>query len=131
MKKFLTLFLFSLSLNSFSFPSDVYYCSEILNTVIDSKTMEIKKFPKDKFTMKVDFENMKITSPGIYFLESVPQTCIIEQKDKTINCITSGGRSISFNPSSRSYRLSSGVIDRIGFSIDPIILSIGYCEKFD
>ena len=129
-QKILILLIISFSLKAYSSYSGVYYCSDNKTQgFIPQKDFEITSFFEKKFKAKIDFENKEILSEDLYFAERFNQSCILDEEESSILCISELGPSFSFNPVNRyfvrSYHNASNIKSK-----DTISIAYGTCEKF-
>ena len=74
MKVFITSFFLLFPSLVFGITGDVYYCTEDENIGYDvSENYKIGKFKLERFKIKIDFNNYKISSKPLYFQSHVQQ----------------------------------------------------------
>ena len=127
MKKILIL-LFSIILLPLSAnASEVYYCLDDGKTGFDvNENFKQSKFMNGKFKIKIDFDNLKLTSDELYFNTDVRQKCF--SNDETLYCMNAVGTSFSIHKPTLKY-LYADIFNIKDMINDPRLVH-GKCEKF-
>ena len=125
MKKLLFLTLLILSIPVFA--ADVYYCVDDDRTGFDIKdNLKQTNFYPQKFTVKIDFRNQKISSDQIWYSSDIRQHCF--SNSTVLYCLNEVGTAFSINESNLRYYFAD-LYNKTDTIQDPAIAH-GICEKF-
>ena len=126
MKTLITLLFLFLTSNVIG-EEKVYYCKEDASTGFQSSENYKKTdFLEEKFTAKIDFENLFFSSPDIFMTHTICTYTILHEH--LMQCFTNYGAIITINRI--NLKFASANVLGIGTDGDSLLLGHGSCSVF-
>ena len=105
----------------------VYYCVEEASTGFQSSENYKKTdFLEEKFTAKIDFENLFFSSPDLYMTNTDCRYTILH--DYLMQCTTTYGSIITINKNNLKFAMAN--VLGVGTNGDSLIIGHGSCSVF-